>query len=226
MRFALDAIVLALRQLVDRETLVLLWRVVLVTLLVFAVLGALLWWAGQLWLVPLFGVDGSYASLAGLGLALIILTLFWFLFRSVAMAVMGLFTDSIVESVEEDHYPAVAARAVPVSWQRGLALGLRSAVRALAWNALASPIYLVLLFTGIGLPLALLAVNGLLLGRDLELMVASRHPAHAPMPTGRRHLLGFISAGAFLVPGLNLFAPVFAAALAVHFYHRSEGMPA
>jgi CysZ protein len=225
MRFAMDAILLSLRQLSDRETLAVLWRVVLLTLLVFVLLGALLWWAGQRWLLSHNGAEGDWALLAGLGLALAILTLFWFLFRAVAMAVMGLFTDGIVESVEEDHYPAAAARAVPVSWQRGLAMGLRSALRALGWNLLASPIYLVLLFTGIGLPIALLLVNGLLLGKDLEQMVAARHPDAPRLPSGRRHTLGFIAAGAFLIPGLNLFAPVFGAALAVHFFHRAEGGP-
>jgi CysZ protein len=222
MRFTLNAIALSLRQLSDRETLAVLWRVVALTLLVFVLLGAILWWAGQRWLVPLVGTDGDFAYLAGIGLMLLILILFWLLFRSVAMAVMGLFTDGVVESVEQDHYPAAAANAVPVDWRRGLGMGLRSALRALLWNALASPIYLVLLFTGIGLPIALLLVNGLLLGRDLELMVAARHPGAPSLPSGRRHALGFVAAGAFLLPGLNLVAPVFGAALAVHFFHRRD----
>jgi CysZ protein len=224
MRFTLDAIMLSLRQLSDAETLAVLWRVVLLTLLAFAVIGAALWWAGQRWLIPMAGTNGDLADLAALGLAVVILTLFWLLFRSVAMAAMGLFTDRIIESVEEDHYPAAAARAVPVPWRRGLAMGLWSGLRALGWNLLASPIYLVLLFTGIGLPIALLLVNGLLLGRDLELMVASRHPGAAALPNGRRHTLGFVAALAFMIPGLNLVAPVFGAALAVHFFHRTEGL--
>lgn len=217
------AVPMALRQLGDRQTLAMVWRVLLLTLLIFALTGAALWWAVHRWLIaPAVGPDADGQLLAGIALTLSILVLFWFLFRAVAMAVMGLFTDGIVESVEEDHYPGAAARAVPVPWRRGLALGLRSALRALVWNLLASPLYLILLFTGIGLPIALLMVNGALLGKDLEAMVAARHPGTPPLPSSRRWALGLAAAAAFLVPGLNLVAPVFGAALAVHMFHRDR----
>jgi CysZ protein len=222
MRLYLDAISLALRQLSDHQTLAIVLRVLLLTLAIFVILGILLWWAAQHWLIPWLGSDEHWVDLAGLALTLSIFILFWFLFRAVAMAVMGLFTDGIVASVEQDHFPAIAARAVPVSWQRGLSMGLRSAFRALFWNMVASPLYLLLLFTGIGLPVALLLVNGLLLGRDLEQMVAARHPQAPSLSTPRRHALGFAAAGAFMVPGLNLVAPVFGAALAVHLFHAQR----
>lgn len=226
MRLLFDAIPLALRQLADRQTLSILWRVIALTLVIFAILGAAAWWAADRWLLPrLLAADSDTATLAGIALLFAALTACWFLFRAVAMAVMGLFTDGIVESVEADHYPALAARAVPVPWQRGLAMGLRSAARALGWNLLASPLYLVLLFTGIGLPIALLVINGALLGRDLELMVAARHPDQPPLSAGRRWALGLTAAGAFLVPGLNFVAPVFGAALAVHLFHRERELP-
>jgi CysZ protein len=223
MRLYLDAMALALRQLSDRQTLAILWRVLLLTLAVFVALGALLWWAGQRWLMPMVGGHDGWFYVAGLALTIAILTLFWFLFRAVAMGVMGLFTDGIVESVEADHYPAAAARATPVSWRAGLRMGLRSALRAVGWNLLASPLYLLLLFTGIGLPIALLVINGLILGRDLEAMVAARHPGAEPLPPQRRHALGLVTAGAFMIPGLNFVAPVFGAALAVHLFHADRG---
>lgn len=218
-----QTIPLALRQLTDRQTVAVLWRVLLLTLVIFIMLGGGLWWAVDRWLLqPQVGHHGDWYMMAGIALTIAILVLFWFLFRAVAMAAMGLFTDGIVESVEEDHFPAAAARAVPVSWQRGLGLGLKSAVRAVVWNLAASPLYLVLLFTGIGLPIALLVVNGALLGKDLEAMVAARHPGVTPMPAARRWALGLTAAAAFLVPGLSLLAPVFGAALAVHMFHRDR----
>lgn len=219
----LETVPLALRQLADRQTVALLWRVLLLTLVIFAVLGGGLWWAANYWLLqPNVGNNPDFHFLAGIALTLMILVLFWFLFRAVAMGVMGLFTDGIVESVEEDHFPDAAARATPVSWQAGLALGLKSALRALGWNLLASPLYLILLFTGIGLPIALLVVNGALLGKDLEAMVAARHPGAAPMSASRRWGLGLTASAAFMVPGLNFVAPVFGAALAVHLFHRDR----
>jgi uncharacterized protein involved in cysteine biosynthesis len=218
-----QTIPLALRQLGDRQTLAVLWRVLLLTMLIFILLGGALWWVVDRWLLqPHVGNNPDYYFLAGMALTFVILVLFWFLFRAVAMAVMGLFTDGIVESVENDHFPEAAARATPVSWQTGMTLGLKSALRALGWNLLASPLYLLLLFTGIGLPIALLVVNGALLGKDLEAMVASRHPGASPMPAARRWALGLTAAAAFIIPGLNLLAPVFGAALAVHLFHRDR----
>ncbi len=222
-----ETVPLALRQLADRQTLAILWRVLLLTMAAFILLGGGLWWAVDRWLMqPHVGDNPDYYFFAGIVLTLIILVLFWLLFRAVAMAVMGLFTDGIVESVEADHFPAAAAIATPVPWQRGLALGLQSALRALGWNLLASPLYLLLLFTAIGLPVALLVVNGALLGKDLEAMVAARHPGAAPMAASRRWGLGLTASAAFLVPGLNLVAPVFGAALAVHLFHRDRELPA
>jgi CysZ protein len=218
-----QTIPLALRQLADRQTLAVLWRVLLLTLAIFVLLGGGLWWAVDRWLLqPQVGDNPHFYALAGLALTFAILVLFWFLFRAVAMAVMGLFTDAVVDSVEADHFPAAAANATPVSWQRGLAFGIKSALRALFWNLLASPLYLLALFTGIGLPIALIAVNAPLLGRDLETMVAARHPAAEPMPSARRWALGLTVATAFMIPVINLLAPVFGAALAVHMFHRDR----
>ncbi len=221
MHAMLSALPLALRQLADRQTFALLLRSLLLTLLIFAVLGGLLWWAVEAWLVPLagaWGEDGAWAARVGAFVTMMLV--FWVLFRALAMAVMGVFGDAIVESVEADHYPAAAAAAVPVGKARGLALGMRSALRALGWNLLASPIYVLLLFTGIGLPIALTLVNALLLGRDLETMVLARHPGLPPLDAGTRYALGLGAALAFLVPVVNLLAPVFGAALAVHMVHR------
>lgn len=226
----LRAIMLACRQLVDAATLRLLVQVIGLTLLIFALSGTLLWLAVDAWVTPRWiAPDSSYATLAGLGVAVLLLVAFWLLFRVVAMAVMGLFTDGIVASVEEDHYPAAAARAVTVSFAAGVRLGLRSAGRALVWNLLATPLYLALLFTGIGLPIALLLVNAALLGRDLEEMVAARHPGadgEQRLPRRLRWTLGLVTALAFLVPVLNLVAPVFGAALAVHLFHFGKDFPA
>lgn len=210
------AILLSLLQLADRQTFAILLRVVALTLLIFLIAGGSAWWAADRWLLHRAGEwrDGAEALLA-LGL----LVAGWFLFRAVAMGVMGLFSDGVVASVEVDHYPADAAAAVPVPFAKGLKLGLRSAMRAIGWNLLAAPLYLVLALTGIGLPIALLIVNGALLGRDLETMVRARHPGRAPLPAAERWKLGLVTAAAFLIPIANLLAPIFGAALAVHLFH-------
>ena len=217
------AIGLSLRQLTDRQTLVVMTKVALVTLVIILGLGVALWQALRAWLIPLargWVGEGEAAGIAAVVTALAI----WFLFRAVAMGVAGLFTDEIVASVEEDHYPALYARAVPVSFAKGLRLGLKSAGRAIGWNLLAAPFYIALLISGIGTLVLVVIVNAVILRRDLEEMVAARHPdlPEQPMSRIRRWQLGVTSAIAFVIPVANLFAPVFSAALAVHMLHLPE----
>jgi CysZ protein len=213
----LRAFTLSLRQLGDARTFRLVAAVAGLSLLVFALLGAALWLLLDHWVMPrwLPAAEG-FSALLAIGLTIL---LGWFLFRAVAMAVMGLFTDGIVESVEEDHYPAAAARATPVSFARGAAMGLRSARRAIGWNLLAAPLYLLLLVTGVGTLVLALLVNMLLLGRDLEAMVLARHPGMTPLTTRDRNLLGLASSALFMIPVVNLLAPVLGAAMAVHMLH-------
>lgn len=219
------AILLSIRQLADPQTLRLLLLTSAITLAIFAALGTGLWWLLDTQVMPRWfpAWNGDFAALAAAAIGFIAL---WFLFRSVAMLVIGLFTDAIVESVEEDHFPDAAASAQTVSLAAGLKLGLHSAIRAIGWNLLASPAYILFLATGVGTLALALLVNTILLGRDFEAMVAARHP-HAPaMPRKLRWALGFFSAAAFLVPVVNLLAPVFGAALAVHLFHTRRDSPA
>ena len=211
------AILLSLRQLTEPATLRLLLLTILLTLALFLLFGAGLWAVLHHWVIPrlVAADDGTIAAAVALG-GMVLAG--WLLFRAVAMLVIGLFTDGIVASVEEAHYPAAAARAQPVSFARGLRLGMRSARRAIGWNLLAAPFYLLLLVTGVGTLALALLVNAVLLGRDFEAMVAARHPAAGehPLTASQRWVLGGASALLFVVPFANLVAPVFGAALAVH----------
>jgi CysZ protein len=210
----LRAFTLSLRQLNDRRTFRLMALVAGLTLATFILFGIFLWFAVEQWVLPRwFAEADGWGALIALGITLLA---GFFLFRAVSMAVMGLFSDSIVESVEEDHYPAAAANAVPVGFGKGLRMGLRSARRAIGWNLLAAPFYLVLLVTGVGTLVLVLAVNMLLLGRDLEDMVLARHPGMAPLAARDRNLMGLVVATLFIIPVVNLLAPIVGAAMAVH----------
>lgn len=215
----LHAMTLAFRQLGHPATLRLVLWVALITLLVFAVLGLLGGWAAQRWILPAL-TDNAGGWVGALLLILYVLAAF-FLFRSLAVAVMGLFTDGIVASVEEEHYPEAAARARHVSFAMGLRLGLASLGRAIGWNLLALPFYIALMITGIGPFVLMWLVNAVLLARDCEAMVAARHPAgpSRPLDSRRRWLLGLSTSALFLIPVANIFAPLFGAALAVHLLH-------
>lgn len=187
------------------------------TLLLFAALGAGAWAGLHRFFAWMGWNDGGLAQ--AVAAALIALAAAWLLFRAVAMAVLGLFSDAVVEAVEREDYPSDAQRAKPVKWTTGIRFALRSLGRTISWNLIALPLYTVLLVTGVGTLLLFLGVNAYLLGRDLADMVEGRHPDLPPIPPSTRWLMGLVSALMFLVPVANLLAPIWSAAMAVHVLH-------
>jgi CysZ protein len=193
------------------------------TLLIFAGFGAGLWF-GLRAVFDWMGWTGTTGGLAEAAAATILtLGAAWLLFRAVAIAVLGLFGDAIVEAVERESYPDAAMRAKAVSLVRGLRLALRSVLRTIGWNLVALPFYIALLVTGVGTLVLLLVVNGYLLGRDLSEMVQARHPDLPAIPSSTRMAMGLISALMFLIPVANLLAPIWSAAMAVHVLHGRKG---
>lgn len=221
----LQAFALAFRQLGDRRLVGLFATSLAVTLAVFAALGVALWFA-------LDAVAGRYLARADApGLVTLLslvagLALLWIAFRAVAIAVVGLFGDQVVHAVEARHYPAALGMARPVPFARSLLMGLHSIARLVGYNLLATPLYIVTLATGVGLPLAFFAINGWLLGRDLGDMVAVRHVPRAELSAWRRKTrwrragVGLLTGGLFVVPVVNFIAPVIGAAAMTHLFHR------
>lgn len=192
----------------------LLAKTLILTLLLFGLLSVALW--GVFHMLRLhFGWGGGGLAEAA-ATALLVVGAGWLLFRAVAMAVMGLFADDIIEAVERDRYPQAALDARPVGWGRSLRFALASITRTIGWNLLALPAYILLLATGVGTIGLFLALNAYLLGRDMADMVEPRHPDLPPIPRRNRWLLGLVSALLFLVPLVNLLAPILSAAMAVH----------
>jgi uncharacterized protein involved in cysteine biosynthesis len=172
-------------------------------------------------LIESFGYDGKWAGLAAVAVVPVAM---WLLFRVVAMAVLQFFADEVVAAVEARHYPARAAQARPLPFRRDLANSLRGLARALGYNLLALPVAALVAFTGVGPALVFLAVNGVLLGRELTDMAWLRHEAGMAggNPAGRaeRFVLGLAVAGLMLVPVLGLLAPVLGAAAGTHLVLR------
>jgi len=192
----------------------LLVKTLILTLVIFAALAGALW-AGFHALRLHFGWGGGGVAEAT-ATALLLIGVGWLLFRAVAMAVMGLFADDIIEAVERENYPQAALAASPVGWGRSLRFAFASISRTLGWNLLALPAYILLLVTGVGTIGLFLVVNAYLLGRDMADMVEPRHPALPPLSRSSRWLLGLVSAVLFLIPLVNLLAPIWSAAMAVH----------
>lgn len=209
---------LAFASLADKRLMLLLAKVMALTLAAFAVLGFGLWYALD-WLFVRIGLDDQgLLSVIATGAVLLLGGLL--LFRVIAVAILWVFSDDIIDAVEERHYPFEAARGKRPTHGQAAAMALRSVGRALGYNLVALPVYLMLLVTGIGAPLVFLGVNALLLGRDLEEMLVARHgPQTAKLGKQRRLLLGLVGAGGMMVPLLQFIVPVVATAAAVHMAH-------
>ena len=225
----IKAFSLALAQLGDRNILKLLAKTIVLTLVIFALFGALLWF-GINWGIAQSGWNSEFDTvdyLAGIVAAVLAFFAGWLWFRVVAIAVLQVFGDEIVMAVERKYYAHAADHAQPVGFRRGLMMGLKSLGRALLLNLVALPLYIALLFTAVGLPIAFLIVNALLLGRDLQEMVVARHsmdlkdPRWA-LPFATRFGLGFVAAGLFLIPFVNLLAPIIGASMAAHLVHARQ----
>jgi uncharacterized protein involved in cysteine biosynthesis len=220
----------ALRDLADPAVRRVLLKSLAVTLLLFLAAAALAGWlltgTNPCGLGPLNGRCEVAPGAGGLAALLLAFLGLWFLFPAIAIGVIGVFADEVVEAVERRHYPHAGGRAVPLG--RSLGLSLRSFGRLLLWNLLAAPFYLILLVTGIGPFLLFSAVNALALGRDLGEMVAARHYEGEAMKRWlaatrlRRATLGLGAAWLFLIPFANLLAPLLSAAAATHMFHGGK----
>ncbi|MFZ2995742.1 EI24 domain-containing protein [Sphingobium sp.] len=210
----LTAALRAFPSIFHKRTLRLLGRTLLLTLVIFVGLAAVLWWGFHALRLHL-GWGGGGVAEATATVALMI-GAGWLLFRAVAMAVMGLFADDIIEAVEQDRYPQAALTARPVGWARSGRYALASLARTIGWNLVALPGYILLLATGVGTIGLFLIVNAYLLGRDMADMVEPRHPALPPIARSSRWFMGLASALIFLIPLVNLLAPIWSAAMAVH----------
>ena len=168
-------------------------------------------WRPINWLIELVGVVG-------------VVLLSWLLFPAVVTLIMGFFLERVATAVEATHYPG-RGPARHQSIREVVVSGTRLMLLTIALNLLALPAYVLL--PGLNIAIFLL-LNGYLLGREYFEVVALRR-LDSEATTAIRHLFsgrlfcgGIIIAGIFLVPLLNLIAPVIATAFMVHVF---EALP-
>lgn len=221
MSLVLQSLLKAFGQLNDRRILKVLAKSLAITLIVFALSGGALF----LLLEAIFANAGLFAGFSGtMFVSLVITTVaMWMMFRIVALAVLQFFADEIVVAVEASHY-AEHGQALP--FEQDLRNSLRSAGRAMLWNALALPFAVVLIFTAIGPGIVFILVNAVLLGRELTDMCWLRlcEPSAGTNPVSgfERTLLGASVAAFMLIPLANLLAPIIGAAAGTHLVHAKR----
>lgn len=147
------------------------------------------------------------------------------LFPTVIGFVVSFFQEAVADAVEARYYPQLPqADGAPLL--ASLLAAARFFVIMILVNLLALPFYLLLLWAaGSGIAL-MLAVNGLLAGREYYEVVALRRLTPAQMDISRRRnrpayfLTGLGIAALALVPFVNLLVPVFGIAVMVHVFHH------
>jgi CysZ protein len=214
------ALMLSLQSLSERRILAVLFKSLAVTAIAFAALGIGIWF-GIRWILARYVQDsGDIAAVIAFAGMLIA---GWVLWRVVAIAAIWFFSDDIVDAVELRHYPARAQTGRRPDMLQSARMALQSAARAAGYNLLASPVYIILLVTGIGTPIAFILVNSALLGRDLKDMLTVRHGTEFGTLTKRSWLLiGLLGTAAMLLPFINILVPVVACAMAVHMVHMKQ----
>lgn len=200
------------------------WWVMLVSLagavVVLAALGALGWWllaGGGGWRPEWLDRHAWLQWLCGgLGTALYLVAA-WFLFPVIVTAVAGVFLEPLADRIERRHYPELPPpREVSVAEQ--LRTSARGLLRGLGWNLLALPLYLI---PGVNLA-AYAYINARLLSREYFQVVALRHlPAPATRELYGRHHWQMVRGGLglmglFVLPVVQLIAPLLATGWAVH----------
>lgn len=169
------------------------------------------------WLERLVGaVWWDVWLMSGVGV-LVVAVLAWFAFPVVVTAVAGMFLEPLADRLERRYYPAVpAARAVPLTEQ--VASSLRVLGRGIGWNLLVSPLYFVPVLNVV----VYAGLNAFLLSREYFQVVAVRHVSIAEAKEryrehrGQMLRGGLVLAAMFVVPGLNLCAPLLATGWMVH----------
>jgi len=194
-------------------------KALLLTILLFAVLLVGIEYA--LHFPPTLGSPGVNRVLEILA-PVFLLTAFFVLGGPVAALFGSLYLDRIAEAVEKRWY-ASDPQAQGVSTRTGIGAGLRLAALVLLANTVLLPADV--LAPGFG-EIATIVVNGFLLGREYFELAALRHISlKAADALRKRNGASVFGAGLILslltfVPVVNLFAPLFGAALMVHLYKR------
>ncbi|WP_374762998.1 EI24 domain-containing protein [Yunchengibacter salinarum] len=171
---------------------------------------------------------------ADLGFWAVVAVAAWFLFPAMVTLVMGFMLERVADAVEARYYPNRQGARDP-GWIDPAISALKLLGLVLLLNLLALIPYVILLALtgGVGTLALYLVLNGILLGREYFELVTLRHMRERDMVALRRRgrdrvfMGGVVIAGLFLIPVVNLVAPIIATAVMTHLvhdlFHREAG---
>ncbi len=196
------------------------------TLLVFFGFAWLAWWlVGQIdWLHHGWFADTIVGEwlLRGMG-SILVMVIGWFTFPLIVTAVAGMFLEPLADRIERRYYPEAP---VPrhVSLVEQVHSSLRVLIRGIGWNLLALPFC----FIPVLYIVVYAVLNSFLLSREYFQVIAVRHvplaEAKSLYRSERWAMMrgGLTLALIFVVPGLNICAPLLATSWMVHRVWRRE----
>jgi CysZ protein len=210
-----------------------LWKLLVFCFLLSCVVFAALW-AGLGW--ALGWLAGRVESLATvlqwggwIGSFIVALLLFPALFSLTG----NLFYESVADAVDARHFPDLPPADGAPLWP-SIVSGLKYFILFLVLNALALPLYLMLLWVaGAGAALYVI-VNGILFGREqFDAVALRRFPPGTAAALRRKHRFRLFRHGAVtsllgLVPFVNFLAPLLGIAAMTHLVNRlaaTQGLP-
>ena len=146
----------------------------------------------------------------------VVLILSYFLFAGIHGAFVGIFIDDILDTIHQRHFPDVPWNNPP-SFLTSCCFSARILLLTILLNVLASPILLIGWFIPpLGLSLQVI-LNGYLLGKEYGQLVEFRFPKeHSLRPAPKYFYNGNIAAIIWIIPVINLIAPILLAGSVLH----------
>lgn len=204
-----------------------LWLIVAGSAVVSLICFAGLWWGVREGVAWVAGHWPKYAGWLKWGQGTLGFLTAVLLFPTTFVFVASFFQESVADIVEARYYPELPpADGAPL--KASILAAIRFFALMITVNLIALPFYLTLLWVAGSGALLMLAVNGLLAGREYYEIVALRRMSRPDMDASRRQnrvayfLTGVCIAGLALVPVVNLLAPVLGIAVMVHVFHARK----
>ena len=153
----------------------------------------------------------------------LIIIISYFFFAGIHGAFVGIFIDDILDAVHQKHYPQ-APWQKPPSMTKSLLFSGRILLLTFALNLLASPLLILGWFIPpLGLSLQIF-LNAYLLGKEYGQLVEFRIPKDQPALTVPKYFVnGMIASCIWVIPVLNLLAPILLAGSVLHTRVEFEG---
>ena len=155
----------------------------------------------------------GFAQLLGGSLIFLIC---YMVFAGIHGAFVGIFIDDILDAVKKKHYPEIPWQKPP-GFIKSCLFSARLLSLTFALNLLASPLLILAwFFPPVGLFLQIV-LNGYLLGKEYGQLVEFRIPENVSVvPKPKYFLNGMIASIIWVIPVLNLLAPILLAGSVLH----------